>query len=274
MMLLAVLLACSRTVAPEVAPTPAPTPAPLPAAEVVSVDAGLILAESGGLRLVEHTWTLGASQGWLWVATMPRDAALTIHPSASVRKLATFPPAAEGEVLLNGGFYDNGAMGLVAHEGTTHTARSPGGGSGILYADGGPMDVVHRDAWGGSAQEGVQSIDRIVDGGASVVTKRPNVPRTSRVAVAVREDAVMAIVAGGEPSTQRKERQMHLGASEHDGLPLWAFADAVVALGAERALNLDGGISTEATVQVGGQVYTVTGGVGTINAVRLSATPQ
>lgn len=231
-----------------------------------------VLADSGAARLVQHDWQVDDRRGWAWVVHLPADAKLTVHPSDGVQRLAHFPPVRDDEVLVNGGFYDDEAMGLVVHGGVVHAPLTDVGGSGVLQSSaGGGITIVHRTAWSPGPSEALQSIDRLVDEGVSLVKRREGVPETSRVAIGRDATGIVAVVAAGEQSTIRKPGRMELGASEHEGLPLWAFADLLVELGVRQAVNLDGGISTEANVVVDGRRFVVTGGIGTINAVRLTA---
>lgn len=231
----------------------------------------MVLATSGAARLEQVAWTLGDDHGWAWVARYPRSARMTIHPAPDVADLPAIVTPAEGESAINGGFYDDGPMGLVRHDGRDVAPRRPGGGSGIAYW--GPdllLTVVHRDAWAGSGTEALQSIDRLVDRGASLVQPAADARITARVAVITLADGVALVVAADDDSAPPTGRTRILRGGEDHGLPLWAFADLLVHLGAREALNLDGGISVAFDARMGGEAWTVGGGAGTINAVRLS----
>jgi hypothetical protein len=232
---------------------------------------GRILARTDEMVLEELKWTLGDRKGWVWLVRMPRSAELTVWPSTLVQRLKEFPPLKIDGVQVNGGFYDEAAMGLVAHLGKTEAQQTDFGGSGIVsWSSGRGLQIAHREAFQAEGvSEAVQSVDRLVDGGKSLVRVREGVPQTSRVAVGHSTAEVLVAIAGGWDSTERAGLDLVLGASEHEGLPLWGFGDLLVELGFEKALNLDGGISTEAVIRVGGVEHQVRGGIGTINAVQL-----
>lgn len=276
MVVLALLLSCNRAEPQPPSEPAAPVEreryAPASAGSELLLAEPTTLAESSGVTLTEHRWRFRGEDGWAWVARFPRDAPLTIEPSDEVKPLAAFRAPREGEVVINGGFYDDGAMGLVRHEGVDVSPLRPGGGSGIVYGGDTPIDVVHRDSWTGQGSEALQSIDRLVHDGESLVKAREDAPSAARAAVAVREDAVLLVVAASSDETvQKGPGQRDLRAAEDEGLPLWTFADLLVALGAERALNMDGGISVELRRRVDERNFVITGGPGTINAVRVAA---
>ncbi len=207
------------------------------------MDAPVVMATAGAVRLEQVAWTLGDDHGWAWIARHPRDARMTVHPAADVSDLPVIATAGEGESLINGGFYDAGAMGLVRHEGRDLAPRTPSGGSGIAYwGPGVPLQVTHRDAWSDAGTEALQSIDRLVDGGKSLVQPKADARITARVAVITLADGVALVVAADDDSAAPTGSERILRGGEDHGLPLWAFADLLVAVVA-----------------------------GTINAVRLSA---
>ena len=231
----------------------------------------LVLAKTEKLVLEESMWRLGERRGWVWLVRMPRSAELTVWPSTEIQRLGEFPKLGVDGVMVNGGFYDEAAMGLVLHSGKVESPQTDVGGSGIVsWSPEVGLQVTHRDAYEAEGlSEAVQSVDRLVDGGQSLVRVREGVPETARVAVGHSASEVLVAIAGGWESTERVGPDLVLGASEDDGLPLWGFGELLVELGFERALNLDGGISTEGVVRIDGEERHVRGGIGTINAVQL-----
>lgn len=229
-------------------------------------------ADSGRVQIQDVPWTLDGATGWAVVVRFPRDAAMTIHPSDAVVSLDRFTAPGPDEALSNGGFYDNGAMGLVVHGGVTHTAASESGGSGVAsWSPTTPISIVHRTAWTGIGTEALQSVDRIVDRGVSLVHAKADARRTARTGVAVGTDMVALVVAASTTSAPSEGTARTLHAAEDEGLPLWAFADLMVHLGATEALNFDGGISVGLRASVAGQSWSIDGGAGTINGVLISA---
>jgi uncharacterized protein YigE (DUF2233 family) len=228
-----------------------------------------LASEPGGGQLSELRWTLDGAEGWAWAARFPRDARLTVRPADAVQDLDDFPASGPGSVMVNGGFYDEGPMGLVRHARADVAPFRRGGGSGVLYWSPSGVDVVHHADWPvAGAVEALQSIDRIVDAGASLVNRREGAPTASRVGVGVSADAVWVVAASSDAGTLSlgaKRRRLH--ASDDAGLSLWAFAELLVGLGVERAMNLDGGVSTAMIARMGGETYMIDGGAGTINAV-------
>ena len=239
-----------------------------------------ILGQSARLTFTEQRWALGEDQGWLWVVRMQPQAQLTVHPSASVALVRdlTAPPAND-EALLNGGFYDEGPMGLVLHQGEEAAPWKRGGGSGIVYGlPAGGIGITHRDDWPPTPRptEALQSIDRLVDAGQTLVNPKADARKAARSGIARTDDGVLLALAAGEvdlshPRAVRGPRDILLVGPEAAGPPLWAFADMLLQHHAEQALNMDGGISSEMWVRVQDQTWGIGVGIGTINAVRLSA---
>lgn len=266
-----VLVGCGREGAPAEAP-PAAVGAP-----GLEFGASITQVDSGRVKIIEQPWTLDGAPGWAIVARFPRDASMAIQPSDAVVPLDQLGTVGDDQAMSNGGFYDSGAMGLVVHDGVRRTELSRTGGSGVVaWAPGQPIIVVHRDAWTGGGTEALQSVDRLVDRGVSLVHPKADARRTARTGLGVADDAVFLVVAASTRSAPATGTNRSLYAAEDDGLPLWAFADLMVHLGAREAINFDGGISAGLRARVAGQSWSVDGGSGTINAVllyTLRATP-
>jgi Phosphodiester glycosidase len=257
------VVACNRT--PTVVPVAPPPPGMI-------FDAPIDHADSGREQLREQTWTVNGAAGWAIVVRFPRDATMTVVPSEAVTSLDLLASPSTDQAVTNGGFYDDGAMGLVVHEGVQRTSLSETGGSGIVeWAPGSRISIVHRDAWTGQGTEALQSVDRIVDRGASLVHPKADARETARTGLAVTDDAVLLVVAASNRSAEPAGSIRSLRAAEDHGLPLWAFADLMVHLGANEAINFDGGISVGLRANVAGSVWSVDGGAGTINAVLVAA---
>lgn len=184
-------------------------------------------------------------------------------------------------VAVNGGFYDGaGAMGWVVHAGEVAAPSRPGGGSGVLLVDGAGPRIVHSDATGGRPREALQSIDRLVDGGRSLVGPKARPESDARSAVALRGDGtvVLAVVFAEEAVAREQPGRVELGrASSSSGLSLAAWAELLArpvadgGLGAATALNLDGGYSTSMAIHAVGVDLEVIAYAATINAVRACA---
>ncbi len=248
-------------------------PLALPTLELGEVET---LLSVDGLRLEMQPWTFGADTGTAWRVRMPRDAAMEVQAHPTVQDFAAFLPDDTGPwAALNGGFYARGAsgmeaMGLVVSGGEVHSPLRKGGGSGIARWGPGPIEVLHRSAWEPGATQALQSIDRIVGDGASLVNARPGKRPTARSALATSADAVWLVALAHTDSIQETSTGVRLRRTSGLGLPLWAFADYLVsAVDAEAALNLDGAISTSLAVQTPTERFELHGELGTINALVL-----
>lgn len=231
----------------------------------------LLLAE-GGLVLESFDWRWEEQRGTLFRARVPRTGRAEVRPSAEVRPFGELLPADAGPwAAINGGFYEVGAMGLVVAGGVQHTALSPRGGSGVFLFGPQGARIVHRDRWAPGEPEALQSIDRLVDEGRSLVKARPEAPRAARSAV-VLDGEGMALVAAvaAESLREQGEGSWQIRGSSGRGLSLGAFAALLAgSLGAQQALNLDGAISTQLAVRAGDRRFELRGEAGTINALLL-----
>jgi hypothetical protein len=223
------------------------------------------------LRLERDEWRFEEVSGVAWWAGLPRDAAMEVVPSDRVVPLSVLAPADAGPwVLVNGGFYEQGPMGLVVTGGCELNPLTTRGGSGVIAGGPDRVAVMHREAWDGQSQEALQSIDRLVDGGRSLVRQRPEAPGAARSAVVISEDLIWVVVAAATDSVEGHDEYLRLVRTTGNGLSLWAFADYLVASrGAHQALNLDGGISSQLMVRTGEHRFEVKGEKGTINALVL-----
>jgi uncharacterized protein YigE (DUF2233 family) len=178
-----------------------------------------------------------------------------------------------GWVAINGGFYDRAqqAMGLAIVQGDVVTELNRGGGSGVFEVHADEVRIVHRDNADPAANFALQSIDRIADQGLSLVSEVAHAGLAARSAVAVTPTAVVLVVLVDDGSIDGDDpRDVQLSATSGIGLPLWAFAEYVLATtSATEVLNLDGSVSTQLAARVGDETIRVRGVRGTPNAIVL-----
>lgn len=255
-----VMAACSAS-------EPAPTPAPA------------LAAEHHGARIHQRAIAVDGGLGRLLVAEFPPGAKLEVLPAPVPQPLEQIARAAPGHACtaINGGFYDaDGAMGWVVHTGLEAAPLRPRGGSGVLLVDDGPR-IVHRDHATGRPREALQSIDRIVDDGRSLVSAAARPDPDARSAVALRADGtvILAVVFAEQAVARERPGRVELGpASSTTGLGLAAWAELLArpvadgGLAATTALNLDGGYSTSMAIHVGDLDLDVVAHRATINALQ------
>ena len=271
-----VLTACGAS--PSACGTSAPAPAPAPALDVTT----------DGVRFHQTALTLAGGPGRLLVAEFPPTAPLEVLPASAPRPLASIIGAPDGRACaaINGGFYsaggadDRGAMGWVVHAGEEAAPLRPGGGSGVLLVDATATRIVHRDGAAGRPREALQSIDRLVDAGRSLVGPNARPDPDARSAVALRADGtvIFAVVFADVAVARERPGRVELGpASSSTGLSLAAWAELLArpvadgGLGALTALNLDGGYSTSMAIHIGDVHLDVVAHAATINALRACA---
>jgi len=235
------------------------------------VTADELLAEGDGLALHRMRWQVNNRSGVAWAVKAQPEGRLTIRPSESVQALSTLTASETGTwAAVNGGFYEDGPMGLVVSDGVERHPRTSRGGSGIVQFDPMPVQVLHRDAWTPAARQALQSIDRLVDGGQSLVKAKEGAHRDARTAVAVAADGVWVVVAVATESVNETSQGAKLTKTVGQGFTLSEFSDFLVGtLHAQQALNLDGAVSTQMIVNIQSQRWTIEGERGTINAVVL-----
>lgn len=278
MILTLITLACSGPPGEAAAPPTQAQSAPLApsAPSVITLGETVTLMSEGGLSVERQRWLWAPDDGQppinmvTYRARAPLNARLSVRPSEGVAPFEALLPQEELApwVAINGGFYEEGAMGLVVSGGKEHTPLSPRGGSGVLFWSPAGAQIVHRDDWRAGPPEALQSIDRLVNAGASVV-KTVGGAQTARSAVVVGKEQVWLVISAAEATvTTTGVGALQLGAAEHAGPTLGVFADYLLhSTDAVTALNLDGGISTQLAAVIDGQRLVVTGQAGTINAV-------
>lgn len=231
------------------------------------------MAAASGLELLVATWSAGGdAHGAAWLASVPREGSLRVAPGDTVRPLAELVgEPAPAWAAINGGFYEDGPMGLVVSAGVERHPLTPKGGSGVVEFGPGPVRIVHRDAWSPGSTEALQSIDRLVDEGVSLVQPRANAHRDARSAVAVTDDRIWLVTAFADNSASPSSDGIQLVNTVGNGMTLAEFAEILVTgLGATQALNLDGAVSTQMIVATPTWRWTLHGERGTINGVVLS----
>lgn len=186
-----------------------------------------------------------------------------------VRLEKLFEKPAGNFVAINGGFYDTKLqpMGLVVSGGKVQNEYSKQGGSGIVESRDKAISVVHRSKYQKGADEALQSIDRIVSKGKSLVRQRSEAPPAARSVVAVGEEYLWLIVVVAHSSIHSDEGTIQLRSTSR-GLPLWATARYLIeTTDVVDALNLDGGVSTQLIARVGEERLEIRGVSGTINGI-------
>lgn len=281
--ILALILVACEPSAPPASPTP-PTPEPLRVEETVRArDSTLTLsvrrveAEGWSGRVVVASFSLGAGRH------------VTVVPSEGPRPLDAIlaersPP--RPFAAIDGGFYDShGApMGLVRTGGEDRAPLTERGGSGVFFVDGDRARVVHRDDFhpSPSIREALQSVDRIVDAGASVVSAAASNRRAARSAVAIDEDGAVHLAVAFDERAVLSEgaARIELGPdSTRTGPTLGEWATLLTrpasegGVSAREALGLDGGYSTSLVVKSDTRALSVVAYRATINGLLVTARP-
>ncbi len=239
--------------------------------------------EALGVRAWQRPIAVEGGPGRLVVVELPAGAEIEVVPSPGPRALQEIAPPTPGAACaaINGGFYDSqGAMGWVRHAGQEVAALRPAGGSGVLEIGAAGPRIVHRDQVAGAPREALQSIDRLVVDGHSVVGARARPDADARSAVAIRGDGTaLFVLLFAEAAVEREAPgRVELGArSSSTGVSLAAWAELLArpvadgGLGVDTALNLDGGYSTSMSIHVGTFELEVLAHGATINALRSCA---
>ena len=228
---------------------------------LIEIDRVLELRE-GDLLVTLSLGSLGGRRLYVIRAELPRDARFEISPAERPQSLAGLVSPGP-HVALNGGFYDEQghAMGLVVENGVTIHPLRRRGGSGVLIHGAAGFRVVHRTRVPDRGVErAVQSIDRIVDQGRSLIGAGASPARDARSAVATFADGRARLYAVFAERAVARKRCHTSGcsfalsaASTSTGVTLGELADLLVAEGASAALNLDGGYSTSFDASLGGR---------------------
>ena len=258
-------------------------PAAKPAPEVFSGDgpvqftAPVVLLEADGLVVDTQRWRTETSSGRAWRARSTRAEVVARDEVDDFSKLS---PEGDGPwAMINGGFYeadpDGGyrAMGVVVADGKRHSPYRKRGGSGVFVVDAkGTPSLVHRPDWkevaATSPPHALQSIDRVVVEGASVVRQGRDSRGAARSAVAIQGDTVWLVAAAADSSTRELSSSTWRLSGTSRGMTLWEWSRFLIdSTGASHALNLDGGVSTQLVARAPGARVEVRGERGTLNAV-------
>jgi hypothetical protein len=231
------------------------------------------------------------SSGWsgrVVVASFaPRDRRIRVVPSDHPQPLdAIVGPvgARQPYAAIDGGFYDTDGepMGLVRTGARDVHALAPNGGSGVLVIDGGAPRIVAQSEYreASSITDALQSIDRIVVDGRSVVSPNASQRRAARSAVAIDGDGTLHLmIAFDDRAIEHEEEALiELGAeSTGTGPTLAEMAEIAMAppdeggVSARDALGMDGGFSTSLTVKSDTRAMRILAYRATINAVLVYA---
>jgi uncharacterized protein YigE (DUF2233 family) len=244
-------------------------------------------ARDGEMEVERQRWRFEGVSGWSWRVSWPRDAAAKVlasserEPLGDLLSRAGTPSGAWA--AINGGFYEQGSgegvyvpMGVVLASGAMIQKYQRRGGSGILVVVDGLASVVHHSRWkeiqARKPTQALQSIDRIVDGGESLVKPREGARSAARSAVVMGEQRLWLIASAADGSiVERADGAVQLRGTGWQGMPLWAFASYVLeTTDAQEALNLDGAVSVQLEALASGKRLRVLGELGTMSAVLVS----
>ena len=125
----------------------------------------------------------------------------------------------------------------------------------------------------GEVRHAVQSIDRLVSGGRSVVGAGASPALDARTAVGVQADGdvLLAVAFDEQAVLDESDGVVRLGAeSSSSGLSMAEWSEVMRGLGATEALNLDGGLSTSMHVEIADLRLEVVAAGATIGAIAAS----
>jgi len=249
-------------------------PAALPAASELpelEIEPAQRLAAAADLVLERQRWRLGNSAGWAWRAQVPRGSPVQVRAAPRATAFAELLPEDSGPwVAVNGGFYDadRGPMGLVIANGEILSSLRRAGGSGFFELRDGWPRILHHSAYQPGATQALQSIDRIVAEGRSLVARRADARIAARAAVALSAESLWLVLIAGDELLPALGASTTLHSAASRGLPLWALAEYLVsALGAGDALNLDGSVSAQMAARIGDYELRIQGLGSTVNAL-------
>lgn len=240
--------------------------------ERLSAGAVEVLLSDSGLTLERQAIWFDGQPATAWRVRVGLPGLSRVASADVITEFSAFHPRDDGPwATINGGFYDRDLtpMGLVVSDGHERSTLRPGGGSGVFLETSDGPRIVHRSEPTTGATQALQSIDRLVDAGASVVNST-NERRAARSAVVVGSDSLWLVLVAADASVRSVPDGIWLRWTSRRGLPLYAFATYLVfATDAVTALNLDGGPSSSLTVRAAGQMFRVIGERGTINALQM-----
>lgn len=273
MIFLLILFACATgNPAPSLPGEPVDTKV-LPSTMDLYVGSQTTLMSEDGLEFQKAAWSVAGVHGTAWFVSVLSTGGLQVVPSSEVKPLPSFVNVAVPTwAAINGGFYEQGPMGLVVSHGKVYHPISPSGGSGIISVGPDGIRILHRDNWVAGANEALQSIDRLVDNSASLVQTRPNAHRDARSAVALSGNRVWLVIAVADNSITSVIDGVQLNNTVGNGFTLAEFASfLIVSIGAKQALNLDGAVSTQMIVATSHEKWIAHGERGTINSIVIQS---
>ena len=246
-----------------------------PGSETLVVGDPAVLAENDHFRVSTRAWELAGRRGTAWHVAVPLPldgVSARVEASDGPVDFDALLPESDGDwAAINGGFYyPSGApMGWVMSDGVEANAHARGGGSGVFQVVDGQPAIVHQSDHDPAASNAVQSIDRIVDDSASLMTSLLG-RRAARSAVVITPTHVEFVVVADALSMSGPLTDTRLRLTSHLGMSLGGFAAYLVeSTHAVAALNLDGAVSTHLAARVDGADIRVSGEQGTPNAVIL-----
>jgi hypothetical protein len=226
-------------------------------------------------RLVEVTFSPGAGRH---VRVLP-----SARP-APLREIVAGASPPQPYAAIDGGFYDTHSepMGLVRAGGVDIHAVGEEGGSGVFFVESGAPRIVHVDAYvpSDSITEALQSIDRLVQDGSSVVSPAASQRRAARSAVAIdARGGLHLVIAFDERAVLREEdARVELGPdATRSGPTIAQWAELLRrpvqegGVGARDALGLDGGFSTSLVVKSEARALSVIAHNATINGLLVTS---
>jgi len=236
-----------------------------------------------------------SQEGWsgrLVVASFSdgRDRHIRVVPSDAPRPLQEIVAGDDPSqpfAAIDGGFYDRdrAPMGLVRTGGRDVHPAGARGGSGVFLVEGGAPRIVHVDDYRGGERvtEALQSIDRLVDGGQSLIGPGATDRRAARSAIAIDADGDvhLAVAFDERAVAQEADARIEMGGdATRTGPTIAQWAELLRrprdqgGVGARQALGLDGGLSTSLVVKSEARSLSIVPYNATINALVVSVNEE
>jgi len=266
-------------------------PPPTPAVDETEIEE-TVHAEQAEMTLSVREVSQDGWSGRLVVASFTdgRDRHIRVLPSDAPQPLQQIVAADDPSqpfAAIDGGFYDRdqSPMGLVRTGGRDVHPVGDRGGSGVFLLEGGTPRIVHVDAYrsGPRVSEALQSIDRLVDGGESVIGPGASDRRAARSAVAIDADGGVHLAVAFDERAVAAEADARIemgGDATRTGPTIAQWAEllrrpaARGGVGARQALGLDGGLSTSLVVKSEARSLSIVPYNATINALVVSVNEE
>lgn len=209
--------------------------------------------------------------GWRFSPEMFHlDVVMSTKPGGATA--AELRAQADGILAINGGYFDidgKGRLspsGLVVSSGRRIAPETEKGGTGVIHTEGSMVSISFLGDYvnSGGAESAVQAGPLVVDPGGrnGIISQDAN--RMHRSAACLLKDGRVVLLAiTGELGLALREVGELLAASESSG-----------GFGCERALNLDGGPSTQVSFADGHETLEIEGRWKVINALVVSPRPR